>query len=119
MDGSLDVSYPVTMSSGSALSSRPRPAPPSSRQPFTDVARIKDAEGLTAVISQRVNTGHITIAFFREFERDGEPARTSFVFERNLDALENLIALTRERIAALKESGGFPHLLPEQREPRR
>jgi hypothetical protein len=79
-----------------------------SRPPFVDVDRLHNAYGMVAVISQRLNNGMLTFAIFREFERDGEWARTNFVPEDLGDVYLDFAKVVITRMRELRTSGTLP-----------
>lgn len=97
------------MSSGSVLTSKAPLTPPTSRQAYVDVDRLKNSHGMVSVISQRTRSGELTYSIFREFEREGGMDRTSFLPEHLIDEHIELIKMTRERMAELRASGELPY----------
>ncbi len=79
-----------------------------SRPPFVDVDRLKNAYGMVAVISQRLNNGMLTFANFREFERDGEMARTNFIPEDLGDVYLDFSRVVIARMRELRAGGTLP-----------
>jgi hypothetical protein len=72
---------------------------------YEDVDRIKDADGVVAVITRHRGNLKLGCAFFREFDRDGDGAveRTAFLNEKNFDAVIRLIPIVRKRMAELRD----------------
>jgi hypothetical protein len=66
---------------------------------YTDLAKLRNAEGLVAIISRRRSTGVITFAVMKEFERDGRVENTSFVPENLHGSYVDLLNLVGEWIA--------------------
>jgi len=75
-------------------------------QSYTDLDKLRSADGIIAVISQRRSTGVITFGIFKEFERDGTVERTSFVPENLAGSYLAMVQLVIERIAQLKIDSG-------------
>jgi hypothetical protein len=74
---------------------------------YEDIDRIKDVDGIVAVISRRKSNGKCAVGFFHEFEREGNPndlGRTAFIPENQLDAVLRLVSLSKTRLAELKTS---------------
>jgi len=69
----------MTRALSSLIPDSPPKGPPGSQPGFMDIARLNGEDGLVTVISQRSKDGGITFAMFREFDREGERERTSFV----------------------------------------
>jgi hypothetical protein len=66
---------------------------------YEDIDSIKDVDGVVAVFTRNKNTNRIAVAFFKEFDRDGEGdiERTAFMNSRHLDAVLRLIPQVRKR----------------------
>lgn len=88
--------------------SEEEPRAPKSQPGFIDVKRLKSADGLVGVISQRTRNGELTFALFREFERDGEICRTSFVPESMADKAIEHMALTIRTMRELRANHELP-----------
>lgn len=71
---------------------------------YEDIDTIKDADGIVAVFTRNKNTDRLAVAFFKEFDRDGEGdyERTSFLNARHLDAVSRLIPLVKKRFEELQ-----------------
>jgi len=81
-----------------------RPAPTDHRK-YVDIERLKNADGLVAIISQRVKSGELTFGIFREFEDHSGAARTTFVPEWLGESWLQLAQLTMETIKTIKQTG--------------
>lgn len=66
---------------------------------YTDLAKLRNAEGLVAIISRRRSTGVITFAIMKEFERDGRMENTSFVPENLHPSYVDLLKIVGEWIS--------------------
>ena len=75
---------------------------------FIDIDTLRDAHGLVAIISQRRSNGVITMAIFKEFERDNRTERTSFIPETLFGAYNDLSKLAQERVAKIRANGEEP-----------
>ncbi len=73
-----------------------------SRPRFRDVARLKSADGVVSIISERVSTGKLTFGMFREFERDGVVERTSFFPEDMTQKVMDHLQLTLAELDKLR-----------------
>jgi hypothetical protein len=80
-------------------SSRGRAAPPQ----YIDLDKLKNADGVVAIISQRLTNGVITFALFKEFVRDGREERTSFIAESLRPAYESMVKLVFDRIDDIRD----------------
>jgi hypothetical protein len=81
---------------------------PTSGRGFQDVDRLKNTDGIVAVISQRSFDGQLTVAVFREFERDGKDCRTSFIPESLTQSFREMFERGVRRMAELKVTGTLP-----------
>ncbi len=72
------------------------------RSGYEDVDVLKDADGCVAIISRRVKNGSYSYAVMREFERDGQIERTSFMGCDAAPAAHRVIDLAVKRIAELE-----------------
>lgn len=55
------------------------------------VERIEDPDGLVAVITEQRDTGRMSFAVFREFERGGRTCQTAYVQTRHIAAYRRLL----------------------------
>lgn len=78
-----------------------RAAPPQ----YIDLDKLKNADGIVAIISQRLSNGVITFALFKEFVRDGREERTSFISESLRPAFQSMVGLVFERIDEVRGDG--------------
>jgi len=71
---------------------------------YEDIDTLKDVDGVVAVFTRNKNTNRLAVAFFKEFDRDGEGdiERTAFMNTRHLDAVQRLIPLVRRRFEELQ-----------------
>lgn len=72
---------------------------------FEDIDRLRDPDGVAAIITRTVASNLLGVAFFKEYDEfgDGVMERTAFMRERQLEAVERLIPLVRARMAELKK----------------
>lgn len=96
------------MSTGSALSSKPTPPPPTSRAGYVDVDKLQNSSRIVCVISQRRATGVLTFGIFREFDREGVVDRTSFIPEDLAEPYQDMVRMAIERMRELREHGKLP-----------
>lgn len=68
---------------------------------YEDIDEIKDVDGVVAVISERKKGGILSVAFFKEFDREGSTERSAFLQRRHLDGVERLLPIVRERLDAI------------------
>lgn len=73
------------------------------RNGYEDVDNVTDVDGVVAVISRRLHNGALSVAFMKEFDRDGTVERTAFLQRRHLDAIARLVPIVRERMDALDD----------------
>jgi hypothetical protein len=69
---------------------------------FRDLDTLRNAEGMKAVISQRISNGMITFSIVREFQRDGRMQSTAFIPVDQIDALIELVEIVRKRCDELQ-----------------
>jgi len=75
---------------------------------FVDIEKLRNAEGIIAIISQRRSNGTVTIAVMKEFERDGHMETTAFISETLFEAYQEMVALAVARVRELRETGSLP-----------
>lgn len=61
------------------------------RSDFKEVEVLRDADGVVAVVSERVTTGRISFMLGREFERDGKTERSPFISSRHIAGVRRLL----------------------------
>jgi hypothetical protein len=72
------------------------------RSGYEELDRIKDPEGVVAIISGRLNgPPSVSIGLFKIFERDGEQAKTGFLNINQIDAAHRVLDLACERAKVL------------------
>lgn len=81
---------------------------PSSAPGFEDVDRLENSDGIVAVISQRSFDGALTMALFREFDRDGRRCRTAFMTENLFESFLEMFNRGARRLQELKRTGALP-----------
>lgn len=92
----------------SAISHKNGGPEPRSGRGFEDVDKLRDSSGIVAVISQRSFDGKLTVALFREFERDGGDCRTGFIPEDLLDSAGEMLTRAKARVQEIKRTGNLP-----------
>ena len=71
------------------------------RSEYEEVAILRDDEsGVVAVITRKIATDFLSYGFMKEFERDGQTVRTSFLSRRHGDAVRRLLPRVEEWIDA-------------------
>lgn len=75
---------------------------------FVDLEKLKDAYGIVCIISQRTATGALTFGIFKEFERDGQNHRSTFVGEHLIDAYMDMVAKAKDRIQEIRDKNLAP-----------
>ena len=71
---------------------------------FVEVDKLKNADGLVAIISKRRSNGTYTFGIFKEFDRDGGTERTAFIPELLFASYRALVDLAIERVSRLRAS---------------
>lgn len=72
---------------------------------YQDLDKLRDAAGLISIISLRKSTGVITFAIFKEYMRDGQTEKSTFVPETLIDEYVALVQLTKKRILQIRAQG--------------
>lgn len=62
-----------------------------------------DAKNICAVISRHRRTGDYTVAVFKQFERDDELVKTSFIPKRLIPAAQRVLMAAEARCTTLEE----------------
>lgn len=75
---------------------------------FEELDKLKNADGLVAIISRRISNGTITFAIKKEFERDGAIEQTSFISEHMMASYLDLVKRVEKRIPELKAKAPPP-----------
>jgi hypothetical protein len=65
---------------------------------YLDLEKLKNADGIVAIISQRLANRVITFAFFKEFERDNRFERTSFIADSLRPSYLAMVKMACERM---------------------
>ncbi len=84
---------------------------PMSRAPFQDLDRLRNAYGMVGIISQRLSSGLLTFSIFREFERDGEIARTAFIPEDLAEVFLEFSGIVIARVREIRATKDLPYPL--------
>jgi hypothetical protein len=71
------------------------------RSGYDEVEVLRDVDGVCAVITRRNSNGQYSFMLAKEFDRDGETERTSFMHRRHLPAITRLLPLVADRIDQL------------------
>ena len=69
-----------------------------SRSRYRDVHVIRDPDNVVAVITEKIDDGFYSYSFMKEYERDGEVVRTSFLHRRHGAAVRRLLPQVEEWI---------------------
>jgi len=73
------------------------------RSDFREVKVLQDPDGVVAVISERVATGHVSFMLGREFDRAGETRRSSFLARRHIDGARRLLDTLEGELDAIED----------------
>jgi hypothetical protein len=68
---------------------------------YEDVETLRDEDGVIAVITRRVETGHLSFRIQKEFEAQGQVKVTAYLGRRHLPAIVRLAARVADRIDIL------------------
>jgi len=80
---------------------------------FTEIHSIRD-EGVIAVITKRDDTDHLSFSILKEYSRDGEVTRSSFLNRRHGEPAQRVLKQTLEFIDKLndKRTSALPVKVP-------
>lgn len=84
---------------------------------FRELDKLRSADGMVGVISQRVETGVITFMIVREFPQSGsgEMQKTSFIPEHMLHSYVQMAETIGKRIAQLRLENKVPPAVRSRR----
>jgi hypothetical protein len=71
---------------------------------YREVETIRDPDGVIAVITERVDTGHLSFRIQKEYEVRGEIKATSYLGRRHCDAVRRLTQQVGDRIDVLTDT---------------
>ena len=69
-----------------------------SRNRYKEVEVLRDPEGVSAVITERTNTGHLSFRIQKEYEDHGEIKVTSFLSRRHIPAIRRILEQIEDRL---------------------
>lgn len=67
------------------------------------VETVRDPDGVVAVITERKSDGLMSFGLYREFERNGETTKSSYMSRRHLPAVRRLLADLEDRLELLED----------------
>jgi hypothetical protein len=73
------------------------------RNGFRDIAEIRDADGIVAVITERVSDGRLSFGLFREFEKAGKTQRSAYLAHRHIPGGRRLMAELDKRLEQMED----------------
>jgi hypothetical protein len=73
---------------------------------FDELNTIRNSEGLTAVITRKQSNGAISVAIFKEFERNGVLERSPFFQTRQIEQAVELLQTARAWIKQHASASG-------------
>jgi len=76
---------------------------------WVDIEQLRNADGLMAIISQRAGNGTLTFCIYKEFERDGQTARTTFIAFHLAESFKRMVELVTERMQVIIEKELAPY----------
>lgn len=65
---------------------------------YKEVETLRDPDGVICVITERVDTGHLSFRIQKEFESSGEVKATSYLGRRHIPAINRLLKQVGDRI---------------------
>jgi AraC-like DNA-binding protein len=77
-----------------------------SRDNFSEIEVLRDPDGIVAVITQRADTSYLSFSLMKEFEREGQVVRTSFLNRRHIAAVKRLLPRVEEYLDHASERSG-------------
>jgi hypothetical protein len=73
------------------------------RTDFREVETLRDPDGVVAVVSERLATGHVSFMVAREFDRNGETCRSSFLARRHIAGARRLLDALEEKLDEIED----------------
>lgn len=70
---------------------------------YREVERIRDPDGVVAVISERIRTGQMSFAIYKEFDQDGKTRHSSYLSARHIPAIRRILDDMTERVEELED----------------
>ena len=70
---------------------------------YREVERVRDPDGVVAVISERIRTGQMSFALYKEFDQDGKIRLSSYLSTRHIPAVRRLLDDLGERLEQLED----------------
>lgn len=74
-----------------------------SAQRYREVETIRDPDGVVAVITERIETGHLSFRLQKEYSSHGEVKVTAYLGRRHIPAILRLAKLVGDRIDILTD----------------
>ena len=65
---------------------------------WSEVEVIRDPDGLIAVITENLATGHVSFQICKEFDRGGSVIRTTYANRRHVPGFRRLLERVEERL---------------------
>lgn len=65
---------------------------------YREVETLRDPDGVIVVITERVDTGHLSYRIQKEFESHGEVKATSYLGRRHIGAIRRLCDVLEDRL---------------------
>lgn len=82
----------------------PSQAPASNTNPnYREVERVRDPDGVVAVISERIKTGQMSFALYKEFDQDGKIRLSSYLGTRHIPAIRRVLDDLTDRLEQLED----------------
>jgi len=91
------------------MPSMPAPDKPQPHPAYREVERVRDPDGVIAVISERIKTGQMTFALSKEYEQDGRTRTSSYLSRRHIDGIRRLLNDLEERLEGLEDRARSGH----------
>lgn len=70
---------------------------------FVETDVVRDPDGVISVITERVRDGRVSFMLAREFDRNGDICRSSFLSRRHIAAARRLLDDMEERLETLED----------------
>jgi hypothetical protein len=71
---------------------------------YREVETIRDEDGVIAVITERIDTGHLSFRIQKEYVSNGEVKTTSHYGRRHIDGIVRLAKQAGDRIDVLTDT---------------
>lgn len=65
---------------------------------YREIETIRDPDGVIAIITERVSTGHLSFKILKEYEDRGEIKTTPYLARRHIEAVRRVTERVQDRL---------------------